>query len=201
MDSARQLQDEKRIIQNFIFGVPYIKDFMVCNMPALLYKPLPELMMTNLSDVIFYHETANELTQWCHFPGLSVLMNQNLTIDKGISTTRVNTVSLRNMAQIGNPWSVMYIRPDFCINTYLLSSPLNVVCIIKFVLCHLFAVWLPGPRRLWKRWRHKIFFIANVRIPIICYAMWHYIDGLVQEKRNSSALAMELRLSCTNPSI
>ena len=27
------------------------------------------------------------------------------------------------------------------------------------------------------------------------------IDGLVQERRNSSALAMELRLSCTNPSI
>ena len=28
-----------------------------------------------------------------------------------------------------------------------------------------------------------------------------YIDGLVQEKCDSSALAMELRLSCTNPSI
>ena len=28
-----------------------------------------------------------------------------------------------------------------------------------------------------------------------------YIDGLVQERRNSSALAMELCLSCTNPSI
>ena len=28
-----------------------------------------------------------------------------------------------------------------------------------------------------------------------------YIGGLVQERRNSSALAMELRLSCTNPSI
>ena len=27
------------------------------------------------------------------------------------------------------------------------------------------------------------------------------IDGLVQERRNSSALAMELRLSCTNPSL
>ena len=26
------------------------------------------------------------------------------------------------------------------------------------------------------------------------------IDGLVQERRNSSALAMELRHSCTNPS-
>ena len=26
------------------------------------------------------------------------------------------------------------------------------------------------------------------------------IDGLVQERRNSSALAMELGLSCTNPS-
>ena len=28
-----------------------------------------------------------------------------------------------------------------------------------------------------------------------------HIDGLVQERRNSSALAMELRLYCTNPSI
>ena len=28
-----------------------------------------------------------------------------------------------------------------------------------------------------------------------------HTDGLVQEKRNSSALAMELRLSCTNQSI
>ena len=28
-----------------------------------------------------------------------------------------------------------------------------------------------------------------------------HLDGFVQERRNSSALAMELRLSCTNPSI
>ena len=28
-----------------------------------------------------------------------------------------------------------------------------------------------------------------------------YFDGLVQERHNSNALAMELRLSCTNPSI
>ena len=27
---------------------------------------------------------------------------------------------------------------------------------------------------------------------------WIYVDGLVQERRNSSALAMELRLSCIN---
>ena len=31
--------------------------------------------------------------------------------------------------------------------------------------------------------------------------MLQNLDGLVQERRNSSALAMELRLSCTNPSI
>ena len=30
---------------------------------------------------------------------------------------------------------------------------------------------------------------------------WRYIDGSVQERRNLSALAMELLLSCTNPSI
>ena len=29
---------------------------------------------------------------------------------------------------------------------------------------------------------------------------WQHIDGLVQERCNSSVLAMELRLSCTNPS-
>ena len=28
-----------------------------------------------------------------------------------------------------------------------------------------------------------------------------YIDGLVQERRNSIAKALELRLSCTNPGI
>ena len=35
---------------------------------------------------------------------------------------------------------------------------------------------------------------------LLCIHMT-YTDGLVQEKRNSGALAMELRLSCTNPSI
>ena len=38
-----------------------------------------------------------------------------------------------------------------------------------------------------------------------CDSSWNNtrydIDGLVQERRNSSALAMELRLSCTNPSV
>ena len=30
---------------------------------------------------------------------------------------------------------------------------------------------------------------------------WFYIDGLVQERRNSTVITMELRLSCTNSSI
>ena len=34
-----------------------------------------------------------------------------------------------------------------------------------------------------------------------CLSIIANIDGLVQERRNSSVLAMELRLSCTNPSI
>ena len=37
----------------------------------------------------------------------------------------------------------------------------------------------------------------------MCYGMAEslHIDGLVQERRNSIANALELRLSCTNPSI
>ena len=36
---------------------------------------------------------------------------------------------------------------------------------------------------------------------IIYYLQVLHIDGLLQERRTSTALAMELRLSCTNPSI
>ena len=35
---------------------------------------------------------------------------------------------------------------------------------------------------------------------ILLHNGWH-VDGLVQERRSSNALAMELRLSCTNPSL
>ena len=42
-------------------------------------------------------------------------------------------------------------------------------------------------------------FVENTRYAISFIQV--YIDGLVQEKRNSSALAMELRLSRTNSSI
>ena len=33
------------------------------------------------------------------------------------------------------------------------------------------------------------------------FKMWHLIDGLVQERHTSIANALELRLSCTNPSL
>ena len=35
---------------------------------------------------------------------------------------------------------------------------------------------------------------------LICISAYLYIDGLVQERRNSIANALELHLSCTNPS-
>ena len=46
--------------------------------------------------------------------------------------------------------------------------------------------------------------VCNVKdgtpnVQMIIYSI--YINGLVRKRRNSSALAMELRLSCTNPSI
>ena len=43
--------------------------------------------------------------------------------------------------------------------------------------------------------------IPWIRLPIADRRYTKYIDGLVPERRNSSALAMELRLSCTNTSI
>ena len=57
-----------------------------------------------------------------------------------------------------------------------------------------------------------IYLVSCHDINSVDHVMWelHYIsllnthkeiDGLVQERRNSSALAKELRLSCINPSI
>ena len=43
--------------------------------------------------------------------------------------------------------------------------------------------------------------MADQRVYWELYMCIAYIDGLVQERRNSSALAIELGLSCTNPSI
>ena len=43
-----------------------------------------------------------------------------------------------------------------------------------------------------KQTRDPLFVVAGARV---------YIDGLVQERRNSIAKALDLHLSCTNPSI
>ena len=49
-------------------------------------------------------------------------------------------------------------------------------------------------------WDHMVTMIRTSMK--LCSIIWSlHIDGLVQERRNSSALAMELRLSCTNPLI
>ena len=41
----------------------------------------------------------------------------------------------------------------------------------------------------------------NHQSSIITKILWAHFDGLEQERRNSIANALELRLSCTNPSI
>ena len=46
------------------------------------------------------------------------------------------------------------------------------------------------------KYKHKSY--INVLTLLSCQ---HEINGLMQERRNSCALAMELRLSCTNPLI
>ena len=49
--------------------------------------------------------------------------------------------------------------------------------------------------------RQYIYQFARIR-QFVNKSNWlSYIDGLVQERRNSSVLTIDLRLSCTNPSI
>ena len=50
--------------------------------------------------------------------------------------------------------------------------------------------------------KKKFFFSNHYFFTLeICLNRAVYIDGLVQERRNSIANTLELRLSCTNPSI
>ena len=46
-----------------------------------------------------------------------------------------------------------------------------------------------------------VYVYVCICICICIYVMNDKIDGLMQERRNSIANALELRLSCTNPSI
>ena len=57
------------------------------------------------------------------------------------------------------------------------------------------TIWSRRQRRLWKRYRR---ISCNVKTDL--WVQRSCIHGLVRERCNSSALAMELRLSCTNPS-
>ena len=56
----------------------------------------------------------------------------------------------------------------------------------------------PSPKRHWEGKRKALHYLPTWN-GVLCFT-WQYIDGLVQERCNSSALALELHLSCTNPS-
>ena len=67
-----------------------------------------------------------------------------------------------------------------------------------YVYIYIYIYSFPGPCHLdtLNMFHWEIYFFIAIKI-------WkrYNIDGLVYERRNSVAIAMELRLSCTNPSI
>ena len=90
------------------------------------------------------------------------------------------------------PWSAM------C-STALASweVPLSPVSCIARCWCHcsVYGVWTLSRELLRTQW---ISYTLGIFIQILTGL---YINGLVQERHNSIANALELRLSCTNPSI
>ena len=68
---------------------------------------------------------------------------------------------------------------------------------IRAIFKTIIGKYIPGKHRVWLWWRLVCFW---------CFRDWHtlysmhHVDRLVQEIRYSSALAIELRLSCTYPS-
>ena len=52
---------------------------------------------------------------------------------------------------------------------------------------------------VWLHFIHRIYFCYQWNFSKICFKVsnWQYVDGLVQQRRNSITNALELRLSCT----
>ena len=61
--------------------------------------------------------------------------------------------------------------------------------------------WIPRTKGQYCRWCTAKFVFSLVELGCHLMSCGFNIDGLVQERRNSSALVMELRLSYINPSI
>ena len=66
------------------------------------------------------------------------------------------------------------------------------ICLTAFWLN---GCWVPGAKR------RKDLFLDSYCEPGILFTKVVHIDGLIQERRNSIANTLELRLSCPNPSI
>ena len=126
-------------------------------------------------------------------------------------------------------WSNIYLKTHFITFSYQFRMVTLYImrcrgCTCQMDYCQPSPIWIIGSFQSW--WH---FIDTNVRnkdgavvtqcspyhehisrdVLFILFVLYHdggdftdpYADGLVQEIRNSSALAMELRLSCTNPSM
>ena len=65
---------------------------------------------------------------------------------------------------------------------------------------HMCVVGIVQPGEYVHGYVHELWFVGTIHLGKYTYSYIH-IDGLVQERYNSSALAMELCLSCDNPLI
>ena len=92
-------------------------------------------------------------------------------------------------------WWNIYI--SFSISKFRIISQICVMWIGKTwstKLTH--CSWCPTVMSIWLE-----HFIAVVRTPWYHWKAQGHVDGLVQDRRKSIANALELRLSCTNPSM
>ena len=76
-------------------------------------------------------------------------------------------------------------------------TPAIIAWFIQQWMLYIMAMNVHGMQYKKEDLTHKIHTAVNRSVA----SWWHYINGLVQERRNSIAIALELHLSCSNPSI
>ena len=85
-------------------------------------------------------------------------------------------------------WQSYKVRSDFFVNKYQTN------------IWSFYVIFLRRVRDLRRKQSVIHILVSSSHISTL-FNIHHHINGLVQERRNSSANALELRLSCTNPLI
>ena len=140
-------------------------------------------------NVVCYGKLLWQAIEWDMNQAHNVHMSSGLLLQRGYNLELVNIHIRRHYRDVLLGWAEFFFRENLCIMSHIL---LECVC---------FSRGQGDNTSDWSVQWFGVEYVINHYLNQCGPNSWTHIDGLMQIRQNSSALAIELRLSCTNPSI